>query len=215
MFFFASTANAVTVRIVEGGTVGLTDAGYFAGIVTLDIDGVQYPAITTDIIIYDDTSAWRWYTDYTTAWEFNIYTYNNILTGANVLYSPEEYSMASWFLLDGMLGYVTSDALWAASYNEMVWNILNRTDIWNYADREYPNTGSGVTLHDVYNTDVANGLDSTYDYSNFMFVIDSGGLTPNVLVFGTPPPAVPIPPAIWLFGSGLIGLVGVARRRKS
>ena len=26
---------------------------------------------------------------------------------------------------------------------------------------------------------------------------------------------VPIPSAVWLFGSGLLGLVGVARRRKS
>lgn len=30
-----------------------------------------------------------------------------------------------------------------------------------------------------------------------------------------PPPAVPVPAAVWLFGSGLLGLVGVARRRKS
>ncbi len=28
-----------------------------------------------------------------------------------------------------------------------------------------------------------------------------------------PPPAVPVPAAVWLFGSGLLGLVGVARRR--
>ncbi len=28
-------------------------------------------------------------------------------------------------------------------------------------------------------------------------------------------PAVPVPAAVWLFGSGLIGLVGVARRKKS
>jgi hypothetical protein len=26
---------------------------------------------------------------------------------------------------------------------------------------------------------------------------------------------VPVPPAVWLFGSGLLGLVGIARRRKS
>jgi hypothetical protein len=29
-----------------------------------------------------------------------------------------------------------------------------------------------------------------------------------------PPPEVPIPAAAWLFGSGLVGLVGVARRRR-
>lgn len=27
--------------------------------------------------------------------------------------------------------------------------------------------------------------------------------------------AVPVPAAVWLFGSGLIGLVGVARRKKA
>jgi hypothetical protein len=31
----------------------------------------------------------------------------------------------------------------------------------------------------------------------------------------TVPSAVPIPPALWLFGSGLLGLVGVARRKKA
>jgi hypothetical protein len=29
-----------------------------------------------------------------------------------------------------------------------------------------------------------------------------------------PPPEVPVPAAVWLFGSGLIGLLGVAKRRK-
>jgi len=28
-------------------------------------------------------------------------------------------------------------------------------------------------------------------------------------------PAVPVPAAVWLFGSGLLGLVGVARRRQA
>ena len=28
------------------------------------------------------------------------------------------------------------------------------------------------------------------------------------------PPAVPVPAAVWLFGSGLVGLAGIARRKK-
>ena len=34
------------------------------------------------------------------------------------------------------------------------------------------------------------------------------------LVYELAPP-VPVPPAVWLFGSGLIGLIGIARRKKS
>jgi len=27
--------------------------------------------------------------------------------------------------------------------------------------------------------------------------------------------AVPVPPALWLFGSGLLGLIGISRRKRS
>jgi hypothetical protein len=43
----------------------------------------------------------------------------------------------------------------------------------------------------------------------FLFEITYAGGTGNDIVLN----AVPIPPAVWLFGSGLLGLVGVARRR--
>jgi len=36
----------------------------------------------------------------------------------------------------------------------------------------------------------------------------------NVQMLIEPPSAVPVPAAVWLFGSGLLGLVGVARRKK-
>lgn len=33
--------------------------------------------------------------------------------------------------------------------------------------------------------------------------------------FGQATSVVPVPAAVWLFGSGLIGLIGIARRKKS
>jgi len=40
-------------------------------------------------------------------------------------------------------------------------------------------------------------------------VVNEGDCTPP------PPAAVPVPAAVWLFGSGLVGLAGIARRRKT
>ena len=37
----------------------------------------------------------------------------------------------------------------------------------------------------------------------------------NIRFGQIPPPAIPIPPALWLFGSGLIGLIVLARRKKA
>ncbi|BCO31790.1 hypothetical protein TspCOW1_18930 [Thiohalobacter sp. COW1] len=54
--------------------------------------------------------------------------------------------------------------------------------------------------------------------------VDEGGLLgsllctsipPHLEIPKHPPSAVPVPAAVWLFGSGLLGLVGVARRRKA
>jgi hypothetical protein len=37
----------------------------------------------------------------------------------------------------------------------------------------------------------------------------------EVIYQGTVSSAVPIPPSVWLFGSGLLGLIGIARRKKA
>ena len=51
------------------------------------------------------------------------------------------------------------------------------------------------------------------DYVNADFLNDGGNIASlsNVRAFSV----VPVPAAVWLFGSGLIGLIGVARRKKS
>ncbi len=66
-------------------------------------------------------------------------------------------------------------------------------------------TSAGGTLTAGYSTTTASGTvaNSTFTYTAGAF---SGG---------TPPPTVPLPPAVWLLGSGLLGLVGTARRRKA
>ena len=48
--------------------------------------------------------------------------------------------------------------------------------------------------------------------SNIFDITFSNG---SVLSIDATPTVVPIPAAVWLFGSGLIGLVGVARRKKA
>ena len=68
---------------------------------------------------------------------------------------------------------------------------------------------------------------SCSDTSNYTidgaFHVSGGGFT-TVTYFlnlegqvdgGSTPPEIPIPAAVWLFGSGLLGLAGVARRRKN
>jgi hypothetical protein len=43
------------------------------------------------------------------------------------------------------------------------------------------------------------------------FTVDLGGQ----LFQGTVTSVVPVPPSVWLFGSGLLGLIGIARRKKA
>jgi predicted extracellular nuclease len=62
---------------------------------------------------------------------------------------------------------------------------------------------------------VINGLDSNDNALDFQLGCITPG-SPNIAGSGdcsTPLNPVPVPAAIWLFGAGLIGLVGVARKR--
>ena len=48
----------------------------------------------------------------------------------------------------------------------------------------------------------------------FANIFGTGGGTVGAGLFGLEIAAVPIPPALWLFGSGLLGLIGISRRKK-
>jgi len=74
--------------------------------------------------------------------------------------------------------------------------------------------GGGLAYGDGYIYSTYSNEITRYDavtgvlQDSFGFAHNGGGL---VFV----PSSVPIPPALWLFGSGLLGLVGLARRKKS
>ena len=44
---------------------------------------------------------------------------------------------------------------------------------------------------------------------------DTAGVRIDNFSVGTTPAVIPVPAAVWLFGSGLIGLIGAARRKKA
>jgi len=81
-------------------------------------------------------------------------------------------------------------------------SILQMMGAWKFI-----NNGRGV----VY------GSDWTHDYTAAGFTTGSSPFYGTYLVRTNPDyvSAVPVPAAVWLFGSGLIGLVGFARRKKA
>jgi hypothetical protein len=62
--------------------------------------------------------------------------------------------------------------------------------------------GNGMAAHAV----------ATTTYAGFWFLTSSGQLTYNIASAAAP---VPVPAAVWLLGSGLLGLIGVGRRRSA
>ena len=78
------------------------------------------------------------------------------------------------------------------------------------------NNGTGVAIITCA-VDCAVGDTYTLDYDAVVPQADPsnfGGVSYTLHLEGTVG-AVPVPAAVWLFGSGLLGLVGIARRRKA
>ena len=75
------------------------------------------------------------------------------------------------------------------------------TYFWTFGDSS---TDSGATTTHTYNLP---GI-----YSGDLMVTDDRGNV-DFATFDITVSAVPVPPAVWLFGSGLVGLIGVARRK--
>lgn len=116
------------------------------------------------------------------------------------------------------LGTVNSNSGGAASVEGSnpatsgVWDVNNTTGTayWYGAQANGNALGSTHTLFYVASSTGGNTTKGTFSG------VETVSLSANGLAFagtGTPPPPVPLPAAVWLLGSGLLGLAGVARRK--
>lgn len=79
----------------------------------------------------------------------------------------------------------------------------------NAMNVDFTTTGFSFYATDLDTSATFNSYFSYFDGDD----INMGLISGDWLNFSTTPVVVPVPAAVWLFGSGLLGLVGIARRR--
>ena len=103
----------------------------------------------------------------------------------------------------GALGISTSQTLLTGSFNANGWNFVDFGGTGAFS-------GAGI---DTKSADLLTALGAPTNTPFEFFGFSLQSVNGNVVSTDIVNTAVPVPAAVWLFGSGLIGLVGVARRR--
>lgn len=237
-FAVAGSANATILESLQGGEMVVSILNRDTGLsMLIDTNVVASSVVdgTTTAYSSNDTAG------LTQAISDFIGTSTNVVFWAQSAYQvagffpTEFYSLSTVLSIDPTSSDLTG---WDTQYNGFVSaaNSLNTnfgSDLagdgpdWEVgidptADDGYSNTSlGGVTFGTGLDTDVAL-LMSFLDQTNFLDIKSGQGIALgnwNLSSTGeltyTAVSAVPVPAAAWLFGSGLLGLVGVARRRRS
>ncbi len=116
------------------------------------------------------------------------------------------FSAAGWQThAAGTINVATDDGAGNVTLDMTGWNVH-----WNGGDIDM---GTGAAAVVTCGVDCGNGDTYSLDYTA---IVPSGGFTGVAYQLHTEGTvsAVPVPAAVWLFGSGLLGLVGIARRKK-
>ena len=189
----SNSAIAATISNIKLTGVGASQARYgaYAGLYELDVDGVSVLAMCDDRLTSVSIGD---------VWSATEYTFSEIQAGAPVKFSSlgvEKYSQAG-YLVSLLASVSNSDK---ADINLAIWNIMSPGS-----------TALTATALSYYNNAISGAYDN-FDFSTVMTVLtpDPLDVSQEYLV----PTVVPVSSAVWLFGSGLVGLAGVARRRKA
>ncbi len=128
----------------------------------------------------------------------------------------------SWTEGDAALGWgdisqtSTPSSSFSQSSNIDGWISVDVTDLLAYMLTNSTDFGFALTqeAYDVVRTEIGNfaATSSFCDSESSSASCAAGSFSPYLDIT---PSAVPVPAAVWLFGSGLIGLVGIARRRNN
>ena len=102
--------------------------------------------------------------------------------------------------------YTSANGQLLLTWNNPDFNV-NNTSVW---------TILGTTIADNFSIMATSNSNPTPVFGIFsVSPISLDGFTPTPSNWVTGPSPVPVPAAVWLFGSGLIGLIGIARRKKA
>ncbi len=149
------------------------------------------------------------------SWPMTFYSYAEVQAGAPVRWSIEQYS---WMFaaLDNAFpeDYFTQDNYTLTQLFGLMGNdtleYVNK-QLWHITDPSVPGDffcGNCPTFNWSGMGYVASGIDEYLFFTRGQNITVVGGT--NITMASS----VPVPPAIWLLGSGLLGLIGVARRSK-
>lgn len=213
MLFFAATASVASAAMATtltftGNSVGSNGVIYFAGAIEFaDSDGNTMMGMTIEPTFGSLNLS------YQNPFPVVISSYTDLLlSGVNPGYTLDQYSKGAQIFTQGLLGVYGNpqDNVWAGCFNEMMWKALwGDTGLWDSCSQ--PDSLQNNTVLGSLYPSVSQSLVSGFDPGDSIkFAISPTGAVPPMILYANP---VPVPPALWLFGSGLLGLAGIARRK--
>ncbi|MCR4347386.1 MAG: VPLPA-CTERM sorting domain-containing protein [Sulfuricaulis sp.] len=107
----------------------------------------------------------------------------------------------------GDKGYCTPTSVYPSCTNQSGWGPTN-TGPFSNVQSSWSATEYAPSTSSAWFFNISSGYQNLYNKPNSLsaWAVHSGDVGAS---------AVPVPAAVWLFGSGLLGLIGVARRKKA